>query len=137
MVEETRRKIIAFICRQSLDPRTKLPHPPKRVEQALEQIRFPIDPFKSVEEQANEAIKLLRPVLPISIEKISVSVRIPPQYGGRAYGTVKSLGTIRSESWGADGSWSAVVEMPAGEYGPFLEKLGQVTRGNIEAKVVK
>jgi len=137
MVEETRRKIIAFICRQSVDPRTKLPHPPKRVEQALEQIRFPIDPFKSVEEQANEAIKLLRPVLPISIEKLSVSVRIPPQYAGRAYGTVKTLGTIRSESWGADGSWSAVVEMPAGEYGPFLEKLGQVTRGNIEAKVVK
>jgi len=137
MVEETRRKIIALISRQSVDPRTKLPHPPTRVEQALEQIRFPVDPFRSVEEQANEAIKLLRPILPISIEKLSVSVHIPPQYAGRAYGTVKSFGTITSESWRADGSWSAVVEMPAGMYGPFLEKVGQVTRGNVEAQVAK
>ncbi len=137
MVEEMRRKIIAFISRQSVDPRTKLPHPPTRVEQALEQIRFPVDPFRSVEEQANEAIKLLRPVLPLSIEKLSVSVHIPPQYAGRAYGTVKSFGTITSESWRADGSWSAVVEMPAGMYGPFLEKVGQVTRGNVEAQVAK
>ena len=137
MVEETRRKIIALICRQSVDPRTKLPHPPTRVEQALEQIRFSVDPFKSVEEQANEAIKLLRPVLPISIERLSVSVRIPPQHAGRAYGTVKSFGAITNESWRADGSWSAVVEMPAGLYGPFLEKLGQITRGNVEAKVEK
>lgn len=137
MVEETRRRIIAFISRQAVDPRTKIPHPPTRVEQALEQIRFSVDPFESVEEQANEAIKLLRPVLPISIEKMSVSVNIPPQYAGRAYGTVKSFGTIASESWRADGSWSAVVEMPAGMYGPFLEKLGDITRGNVEVKVVK
>jgi len=137
MVEETRRRIIAFISRQAVDPRTKIPHPPTRVEQALEQIRFSVDPFGSVEEQANEAIKLLRPVLPISIEKMSVSVNIPPQHAGRAYGTVKSFGTITSESWRADGSWSAVVEMPAGMYGPFLEKLGDITRGNVEVKVVK
>lgn len=137
MVEETRKKIVAFICRQSVDPRTKLPHPPTRVEQALEQIRFSVDPFRSVEEQANEAIKLLRSVLPISIEKLSVSVRIPPEHAGRAYGTVKSFGTITTESWRSDGSWSAVVEMPAGLYGPFLEKLGEITRGNVEAEVKK
>jgi len=137
MTEEKRRQIIAFISRQCVDPRTKFPHPPTRIEQALEQVRFPVDPFRSVEEQANEAIKLLRSVLPISIEKISVSIRIPPQYAGRAYGTVKSFGTVKNESWRSDGSWSAVVEMPAGLYGPLLEKLGQITRGNLEAKVVK
>jgi len=137
MVEEKLRQIIAFISRQSVDPRTKLPHPPTRIQQALEQVRFPVDPFKSVEEQANEAIKLLRQVLPISIEKASVSVVIPPQYASKAYGTVKSFGTIKSESWRSDGSWSAIVEMPAGLYGPLLEKLGEITRGNAEAKIMK
>jgi len=137
MVEEKLKQIIALISRQCVDPRTKLPHPPTRIQQALEQIRFPIDPFKSVEEQANDAIKELRSILPISIEKASVSVVIPPQYASKAYGTVKSFGTIKNESWRSDGSWSAVVEMPAGLYGPFLEKLGDVTRGNAEAKIVR
>jgi len=137
MVEEKKRQIITFISKQCVDPRTKLPHPPLRIQQALEQVHFSVDPFKDVEEQANEAISLLRSVLPISIEKISVSVKIPPQYIGRAYGAVKSFGTIRKEAWRIDGSWTAIVEMPAGLYGPFLEKLGEITRGNIEAEILK
>ena len=120
-----------------MDPRTKLPHPPLRIQQALEQIHFSIDPFKDAEEQANEAINQLRSVLPISIEKISVSVRVPSQYVGRAYGTVKSFGKIRSETCGTDGSWKAVIEMPAGLYGPFLEKLGEITKGSAEAEIIK
>jgi len=137
MIEEKKRQIITFISRQCVDPRTKLPHPPLRIQQALEQIHFSVDPFRDVEEQANEAISLLRSVLPISTEKISVSVRIPPQYVGRAYGAVKSFGTIKKESWRSDGSWTAIIEMPAGLYGPFLEKLGDLTRGNIEAEILK
>jgi len=137
MIEEKKKQIIAFISRQCVDPRTKLPHPPLRIQQALEQVHFSVDPFKDAEEQANEAIALLRSVLPISMEKISVSVKIPPQYVGKAYGAVKSFGTIRKEAWGSDGSWTAIIEMPAGLYGPFLEKLGEMTRGNIEAEVLK
>jgi ribosome maturation protein SDO1 len=137
MIEEKKRQIITLISRQCVDPRTKLPHPPLRIQQALEQVHFSVDPFRDVEEQANEAIALLRSVLPISTEKITVSVKIPAQYIGRAYGAVKSFGSIKKESWHSDGSWSAVVEMPAGLYGPFLEKLGEMTRGNIEAEVLK
>ena len=137
MIEEKRKQIIAIISKQCVDPRTKLPHPPLRIQQALEQIHFSIDPFKDAEEQANEAINQLRSVLPISIEKISVSVRVPPQYVGRAYGTVKSFGRIKSETWGTDGSWKAVIEMPAGLYGPFLEKIGEITRGSAEAEIIK
>jgi ribosome maturation protein SDO1 len=137
LIEEKRRQIIDFISRNAVDPRTKLPHPPTRIEQALEQAHFPIDPFKSVEEQANEAIKVLRTVLPLSVEKISVAVRIPPEYAGKVYGALKSFGTIKNEVWLSDGSLSVILEMPAGFYGPFLEKMGEMTRGNIEAKILK
>ncbi len=65
MVEDKRKQIIDFISRQCVDPKTNLPHPPARIENAMEKIHYPIDPFKSVEEQAKEIIKLLRPVLPL------------------------------------------------------------------------
>lgn len=134
LTAEKRKQIIAFIARQAVDPKTNMPHPPLRIEQAMEQIHYPIDPFKDTEEQAKDMIKLLRPVLPIKIEQIQVQVRIPPAYAAKAYGTVKGYGTIKREEWRADGSWFAIIEMPAGLYGPFLEKLGEITKGNAEAK---
>jgi len=135
MTEDRRRQIIAFISRHSVDPKTNLPHPPTRIENAMEQVHYPIDPFKETEEQAKEIIKLLRPILPLKIEQVLVSVRVPPQYASKAYGTVKGFGTIKKEEWRSDGSWFAVVEMPAGLYGPLLEKLGEITRGTAEAKI--
>ena len=135
-IAEKRRQIISFIARQCVDPRTNLPHPPLRIEQAMKQIRYSIEPFKDPEEQARDIIKLLRPILPLKMEQVSVAVRIPPEYTGKVYGTVKGYGVIKDEKWQADGSWSTIVEMPAGLYGPFLEKLGELTRGNLEVKVV-
>lgn len=136
MIEDKRRQIIAFISKQCVDPRTNLPHPPLRIEQAMEQIHYSIDPFKSTEEQAREIIKLLRQILPLKMEQVSVSVHIPAEYAARAYGTIKAMGTIKREEWRADGSWHGILEMPAGLYGPFLEKIGEVTKGNAEAKII-
>ena len=137
LVEEKRRQIVSFISRECIDPKTNLPHPPLRIEQAMKQIRFSIEPSKGVEEQAKEIIKLLRPIIPLKMEKISVAVHIPPEHASKVYGTVKGFGTIKRDQWQADGSWSAIVEMSAGLYGPFLDKLGKMTRGNLEAKMVK
>lgn len=137
LIEDKRKQIISFISRQCVDPRTNLPHPPIRVEQAMEQIHFSIDPYNEVEKQAKEVVKLLRPILPLKMERVSVAIRIPPEHASRVYGVVKGFGTIKREEWRADGSWSAVVELPAGLYGSFLEKLGEMTRGNLEAKMVK
>ena len=137
LVEEKRRQIVSFISRECIDPKTNLPHPPLRIEQAMKQIRFSIEPSKGVEEQAKEIIKLLRPVIPLKMEKITVAVRIPPEHASKVYGTVKGFGTIKRDQWQADGSWSAIVEISAGLYGPLLDKLGKMTRGNLEAKMVK
>ncbi|MEM2104875.1 MAG: ribosome assembly factor SBDS [Candidatus Bathyarchaeia archaeon] len=136
MIEDKRKQIIDFISRQCVDPKTNLPHPPLRIENALEQIHYPIDPFKPVEEQAKEIIKQLRTILPLKMEQVSVSVHIPAQYSARAYGTIKGFGTIKREEWRPDGSWYGVIEMPAGLYAPFLERLGEITKGSGEAKVI-
>jgi ribosome maturation protein SDO1 len=136
MVDDKRKQIIDYISRQAVDPKTNLPHPPMRIENAMEQIRYPIDPYKSIEEQARDIIKLLRPILPLKIEQISVGTHVPAQYAQRAYGSIKTFGTIKREEWRSDGSWYGVLEMPAGSYASFINKLGDVTKGNGEAKII-
>jgi ribosome maturation protein SDO1 len=136
MVEDKRKQVVDYISRQAVDPKTNLPHPPMRIENAMEQIRYSIDPYKSIEEQAREIIKLLRPILPLKVEQINVGVRVPAEYSQRAYGSIKSYGIIKREEWCNDGSWYGVVEMSAGSYASFLNKLGELTKGSGDAKVV-
>jgi ribosome maturation protein SDO1 len=137
LTEDKKRQIVSFISRQCVDPRTNFPHPPSRIEQAMSQIHYSIDPFVGLEEQAKEIIKLLKPILPLKIESTSVSIRIPTEYAGKVYGIVKGFGEIKREEWKADGSLLAIVEVPAGLYGSLLEKLGEKTRGNVETKIVE
>jgi len=135
MIEDKRRQIVDFISRQSVDPKTNLPHPPTRIENAMEQVRYSIDPFKPVEEQARDIVKLLRPILPLKMEQMTLGVTVPAEYSARAYGTIKGFGTIKREEWRANGSWYGVIEMPAGVYASFLDKLGEITKGAGEAKI--
>jgi ribosome maturation protein SDO1 len=136
MVEDKRKQVVDFISRQAVDPKTNLPHPPTRIENAMEQIRYPIDPYKPVEEQAKDIVKLLRPILPLKIEQVTVAVRIPAEHSARAYGTIKTLGTIKREEWRGDGSWYGEIELPAGSYASLLNKLGNATKGSGEAKII-
>jgi ribosome maturation protein SDO1 len=137
LVEEKRKSIVAFISRNCIDPRTGAPHPPLRIEQALGQIRLSIDPFKSAEEQSKDIIDMLRPLIPIKMEQMRVAVKIPAEYAAKAYGAVKSYGVISREEWQSDGSWAGTLEMPAGLYGPFIDKLGKLTQGTIQSKLLK
>ncbi len=136
MREDKRNQIITFIARQCVDPKTNLPHPRMRIEQAMEQIHYSIDPFEPTEEQAKEIIALMRRILPIKMEKISVAISVPPEYAAKTYGQVKGFGEIKHEEWRGDGSWYGVIEMSAGLYGPLLEKIGDTTKGTAEAKML-
>jgi ribosome maturation protein SDO1 len=136
LIEEKRRQIISIITRNAIDPRTGAPHPPLRIEQALEQIRISIDPYKSAEEQSKQVIEDLRPILPLKMEQMRIAVKVVPEYAARAYNAFKSFGNVSREEWQRDGSLVAVVEMPAGLYGSFIDRVGKLTQGTIQTKVL-
>jgi ribosome maturation protein SDO1 len=89
--------VIAIIARNAINPQTKLPHPPARIELAMEEARVKIDLFKPAEEQVPDVLKVLRPLIPIKFEKKEVAVKVPPQYAGRAAGEVKHYGEVKRQ----------------------------------------
>ncbi|RLI10302.1 ribosome assembly factor SBDS [Candidatus Bathyarchaeota archaeon] len=137
MTEQKRRQIVSIISRTYVDPRTKLPHPPTRIENALKEAHVSIDPFRDAEEQVKEVVKALRPILPLSMESVELAVRIPPEHASKAYGIVKSLGEIKRDEWQSDGSWIAVVVVPAAMQVELLDRLGKATQGNLQTKILK
>ncbi len=129
--EQKKKKLIYLLSRQSVDAKTGLPIPPARIESAWEEAKIHLTEHQTAEEQFNEIISKLRPILPLKIEQKKVTLTIPAQYAGKMYGIVSGSATIIREEWQNDGSWKAVVELPAGLYPEFLDKLNSLTHGEV------
>jgi ribosome maturation protein SDO1 len=137
MLEAKRRQIIQYIAANAINPQTGAPHPPQRIENAMEEAKVHIDPFKKVEEQVKEVLDALRPLLPIRFEKVRIAVKLSAEDSAKSYGDLKAFGTILKEEWSSSGAWIGVVEMPAGMQTDFLERLNAKKKGNVETRVLK
>jgi ribosome maturation protein SDO1 len=136
-IENKRRQVITFIARNAINPQTKTPHPPGRIEQAMTEARVNIDPTKSTDDLVKIAMKAIRPLIPIRFEEVEVAVKIPPAYAPKAYGEVAAFGKLNREAWQNDGSWIGVVQIPAGMQTEFYALVNQLTRGEAETKLIK
>jgi ribosome maturation protein SDO1 len=137
MQEKKRKRIVDLIVKNAMDPKTKMPHPRTRIELALDEAKVHIDPFKSVNQQMKTILESLRPILPISMEQARISIKIPPEHVGKAYGAVRSFGTLEREEWQSDGTWIGIVKLPAGMQTDFYDRLNAITKGNIETRILK
>ena len=137
MQEAKRRQVIHYIAANAINPQTGTPHPPQRIENAMEEAKVHVDAFKPVQEQVKDVLDALRPLIPIRFEKARIAVRLTAEDSAKCYGDIKAFGTILREEWQPNGSWIGVVEMPAGMQTEFLERLNAKTKGNVEAKILK
>ena len=134
--EEKKKRILALIQRNAIDPKTKLPHPLTRIENAFEQAKCKVDEFKTAEEQVDDIISKLRTILPLRIEQIVLEIDVPPQYAHQAYGVLKRLGDIKKENWTNDGSLIINLEIPAGLQEEVMNRLNSMTHGGVNIKIV-
>jgi ribosome maturation protein SDO1 len=137
LTEEKRKQVVTIIAKNYVDPRTSLPHPPVRIEQAMQDARVTIDPFKDANDQTKEILDKIRPIIPLKSERVKLTVRTPAQYAGQAIGVLKGFGEILKEEWGQDGGLSVVLEVPAASQPNLLERLGAVTKGSAQVTLVK
>ncbi|HIJ16491.1 MAG TPA: ribosome assembly factor SBDS [Thermoplasmata archaeon] len=137
MQENKRKRVVEYIARNAMNPQTGGPHPPARIETAMEEARCHIDPFKSVEAQVPAIMDALRPLIPIKFDKVRIAVRVSGENYGRCYEDFKHFGKVTKEEWQKDGSWIGVIEMPAGLQTEFAEKISNRTHGEAETKVLK
>lgn len=135
-VEEKRKQIADIISRQGIDPKTKLPHPQQRILNAMEQAKVNVDPFKPARDQVNELLPKIQEIIPISLERIEVAIRIPIQHAGRASSEVRHMALVKSEEWKSD-AWMALIEIPAGMQSDIYDRLNSLTGGTVEVKIVK
>ncbi|MHC1624406.1 MAG: ribosome assembly factor SBDS [Methermicoccaceae archaeon] len=137
LTEEKRRRVIDIIAQNAINPQTHTPHPPTRIERAMEEAGVHIDHTKSVDEVVKITMKAIRPIIPIRFETIQIAVKFPPEYAGKAYGEVKKFGDIVQDEWLKDGSWAVVIKLPAGIQDSFYNAVNAISKGSAETRFLK
>jgi ribosome maturation protein SDO1 len=138
MQEQKRKQLVTRIARNAVNPQMDdAPHPPDRIERALEEAGFTIDPMEPVESQVDDALDALRPVIPIRFAEVTVAVSVPANYAGSAQAQIRKYGDLEREEWQNDGSWIGVLTFPAGMQNDFYDMVNDITSGEAETRIVK
>ena len=137
MIAEKRKQLVTFIAKTYVDPRSHLPHPPLRIEQAMDDGRVSIDPFRNVDEQVKDVVEKLRPIIALKSENVVLEISIPAQFDAQSYTVLKSTGTLKKEDWQPNGSLKAILEIPAGARPNVIDRLGSITKGTATVEVSK
>jgi len=137
MIAEKRKQLVTFIAKTYVDPRSHLPHPPLRIEQAMDDGRVSIDPFRNIDEQVKDIVEKLRPIIALKSENIVLEISIPAQFVAQSYTVLKSTGTLKKEDWQSNGSLKAILEIPAGARPNVIDRLGSITKGTATVEVSK
>ncbi|MBT5842985.1 MAG: ribosome assembly factor SBDS, partial [Thaumarchaeota archaeon] len=130
MIEEKRKQIVEYMAKTYVDPKTHLPHPPLRIENAMRDARVSIDPHNNIQEQAKDIVEKLRSVLALKSENLNLEIIIPAQFASQSYAVLKSVGSLKKEEWQNNGSLKAILEIPAAARPNVIDRLGSITKGS-------
>ncbi len=134
--ELKRKKVIEIIHRNCIDSKTGLPHPPQRIENAIDEARVHIDENKTAEEQIDDILDKLKPIIPIRSETKKLEIIIPSKYAGQSMRILKMYGKISKSEWKSDGSFDAIIEIPAGIMDEFFSQLNNICHGEVNSKIL-
>lgn len=131
------KQIITIISKNSINPQNNKPHPYKRIEKALEEAKVKIDLMRNAEEQVDDVIKSIRAIIPIRMEQVEIAIKIPSAFTAKGYNIVAQYAQIKNEEWQSDGSWVAVISLPAGLQMELIDKVNKLTHGRVQSKIMK
>lgn len=135
--EVKEKQIIDKIVSQGIDPRTNLPVPRTRVENAFKQANIKVDANKSVDEQVNDIVKKLVSILPLKFEKVKIQILIPAKYTGSLHSYIKSICQPETEKWTENGSYFCVLSVTPGQAAEIVDKIEKETHGIAETEYIE
>ncbi len=135
--DQKRKQIVELIHRNAVDPNTGKPHPITRIDNAMNEAKVRLDANKPAEQQVQDVIHQLRPILPIKFEVRELNIIIPSQFAGKCYTTLKQYGKLLGETWQGDGSLNVTLEIPAGLQEDLEVALNNITKGNVRMEILR
>ncbi|MFN6992515.1 MAG: SBDS family ribosome assembly factor, partial [Fervidobacterium sp.] len=109
--------------------------PTHRIENAMNEARVKIDEFKPIEMQIHSILSAIKDKIPIKLETREIAVKIPSHFAPKCFSALKNFKIIKQD-WHTDGSFLAVLEIPAGLQEELEDLLNQLTKGDVDIRII-
>lgn len=127
--EKKFKQIVEFLSSNAIDPQTKNPHTPARIESGLKQLNINIRK-EPIENQIKEIVEKLNTIFPIKIKTKKVKILVPAMYTGKIYNLINNY--KEKEKWLDNGDLEVIASIPSGNIlFSFYEKLNSETHGSV------
>lgn len=136
MLKRRESEIIDFIAKNAHDPKEMAPIPPQRIINALETAKFKFSLSRKKEDEMNEVMLVLKRAMPISMEKIVLTIEVTAQFSGKLMPILHKY-EILEEKWLPSGGLFSKVTLPVGLKQKLITDLNNVTHGSVIINVVK
>ncbi|KAF6001249.1 hypothetical protein F1559_001824 [Cyanidiococcus yangmingshanensis] len=133
-LEQKRNEIIEYIHKNFVDPKSRLPLPRMRVEQALETIHPRIDMDLPADRQVAQLMSKLVVCMPMKKHQVEGTLRLPHSVLGASNAIVRSYCTVSREHYTGEGAVLDIMIAP-GDYDAFIKALNQASKGNFHFDV--
>lgn len=127
-IDKRHKEVVNYIHENFIDSTSGRPHPVTRIENALGQIKFNIDPAQDAEHIARSLIPKLQPIIRLQESSIEGTVIIPNSKLGQVIGICYNLGTVNREEYGADKAYIEMSVSP-GKYDSLVDQIGKMSNG--------
>ena len=128
IVEQRHVEVVNYIHENFIDSVARVPHPIVRIENALKEIKFNIDPDHDAEHNVRAIIPKLQTVIRLQESKIEGQVIIPNNKLGQTVGIVYNLCDVGREEYGPENAYFNVTVSP-GKYDQLNDQIAKASGG--------
>jgi ribosome maturation protein SDO1 len=128
-LDKKRAEIVTYLHKYYSDPKANKPHPILRLENALDETKFRVDPDHPADKQAQEAAKKIMTILPLKKSIMSGTLSLPHAHLGSGDAVLRKHAKVLGEAY-TDAGCDYTIEFLPGDYQNLLNELGKVTEGD-------
>lgn len=107
------------------------------IEGEVNKLKFNFDPYKTFESQAEEVLKFLKKVMPISLEEVVIQFKIPATYVGEFYGPFRNFGKIQKEFYDQTGNLNLEIKATESSSDKIIEFAKRHSNNESEYRIIK
>jgi len=132
-ITEKTREIVYYLTKNYVDPKTKLPHPSVRIEQAMKKAKFVVDPNIDARNQAEQLLKKItgKQLMFAKAVLLTANLTIKHAHVNQCQNIISKNSTIINQEWTAEGC-IFTLELTQGDMDTLIVALNKPTNGNYD-----
>lgn len=134
---EKKLQVVNYIAENAVNPQTKSKYTSTMISSQIDRLKYNFDPNRDFINQAEEVLKDLKKVMPISMEKMIISLSIPGEFCGAFYGPFRKYGKIIKEYYDDLGNLKIHIEIMESMQDTVLNYISKNSNNQGEYQVLK